>query len=122
MYRYHPNARQVNPNHANHANHPNHANSFHPAQHQGYPHQVNHPQQQHGYYQQQNFQGPYRKITIEEAMQIALQRVPGEVVKVELETEQGRLVYEVEIMTANGVKYEIDVDANSGTIVGLKPD
>src|SRR5690625_5605731 len=39
--------------------------------------------------------------------------VPGQVVKVELEHEQGILVYEVEILTQQGVKYEVAVDVNS---------
>src|SRR5699024_12713067 len=62
----------------------------------------------------------YRQITIREAMDIAQDRVPGEIVKVELEHEKGSLVYEVEIRTEQGVKYEIDVDVNTGQIVEIE--
>lgn len=63
-----------------------------------------------------------RRISIEEAMNIALSQVPGEVVKVELEHEKGILVFEVDIVTAQGVKYEVVVDANNGTVLEVKLD
>lgn len=63
-----------------------------------------------------------RRISIEEAMNIALRQVPGEIVKVELEHEKGILVYEVDIVTAQGVKYEVVVDANTGTILAVELD
>lgn len=64
----------------------------------------------------------YRRITIEEAMAIALEQVPGQVVKVELDTEKGVQVYEVDIVTAQGVKYEVAVDINTGGIVEIELD
>ncbi|MCG5103234.1 PepSY domain-containing protein [Oceanobacillus alkalisoli] len=64
----------------------------------------------------------YRQISIEEAMNIAVGRVPGQIVKVELEKEQGVWVYEVEIITAQGVKYEVEVDMNTGNIVKIEVD
>lgn len=75
-------------------------------------------------YVDQDWQNWYRKITIVEAMNIALERVPGEVVKVELEREHGREVYEVEIVSHHhhGVKYEVKVDAHTGRIISVKVD
>lgn len=79
---------------------------------QGYPGQANtHPQSQ-----------MYRQITIEDAIRIARERMPGEVVKVELEREHGRLVYEVEVISTQGPKYELDIDAMTGEIIEIKLD
>lgn len=64
----------------------------------------------------------YRQITIEEAMNIAVGRVPGQIVKVELERENGVWVYEVDIITSQGVKYEVVVDMNTGNIVKVEMD
>ncbi|ARD49687.1 hypothetical protein SporoP33_08610 [Sporosarcina sp. P33] len=59
---------------------------------------------------------------MEQANEIALQRVPGEVVKSELEFDDGMLIYEVEIRTAEGHKYEVKVDAVTGNVVRVKRD
>ncbi|MBT2217780.1 peptidase [Virgibacillus dakarensis] len=59
---------------------------------------------------------------MEEAMNIATQQVPGEVVRVELDTEHGIPVYEVEIVTQQGVEYEVNVDVNTGDIVDIELD
>lgn len=64
----------------------------------------------------------YRRITIEEAMNIALQQVPGEVVKVERETKAGRSIYEVDIVTSQGVKYEVKIDINTGEVIEVEID
>jgi uncharacterized membrane protein YkoI len=64
----------------------------------------------------------YREITIVDAINIALQQVPGQVVKAELETEQGLRVYEVDIITSQGIKYEVLVDVNTGGVLEVKLD
>ncbi|WP_198160005.1 MULTISPECIES: PepSY domain-containing protein [unclassified Sporosarcina] len=64
----------------------------------------------------------YRRISMGQANEIALQRVPGEVVKSELEFDDGMLVYEVDIRTAEGHKYEVKVDAVTGNVVRVKRD
>lgn len=64
----------------------------------------------------------YRQINIIEGINIAVQQVPGEVVSAELETKSGMQVYEVEIVTAQGVKYEVDVDRNTGEILDIDLD
>lgn len=56
-------------------------------------------------------------ITVDEAIRIALQQVPGQVVKVELDRENGVLVYEVYIRTPGGRLYEVKVNAATGFIV-----
>ena len=62
-----------------------------------------------------------RQITPQQAVQIALQRVPGQVIKVEMDTENGILVYEINIRTAYGF-YEVKVNAANGTIVDIDFD
>lgn len=70
-----------------------------------------------------NWQNPrYRRISMNRAMEIALQRVPGEVIKAELEFDDGVLQYEIEIRTNEGVKYEVKVDAVTGQILRVKLD
>ena len=55
-------------------------------------------------------------------MNIALQRVPGQVVKAEIDYDDGMLIYEIDIRTAEGYKYEVKVDANTGAILRVKLD
>ena len=64
----------------------------------------------------------YSRISIGDAMSIAMEQIPGEIVKIELDTENGILVYEVDIMTAQGIKYEMEIDAQTGRIVKINRD
>lgn len=64
----------------------------------------------------------YSRISIDDAMEIALEQIPGEVVKVELDTDNGMLVYEVDIISMQGIKYEIEIDAQTGRIIKMKRD
>lgn len=57
------------------------------------------------------------KVTIEEAIQTAKTKFPGRVVEAELESEDGTLVYEVEIVNASGEEHEIEIDAQTGEIL-----
>ena len=64
----------------------------------------------------------YRRVSMEQANEIALQRVPGVVVKSELEFDDGMLIYEVDIRTAEGHKYEVKIDAVTGEVLKVKLD
>ncbi|HEU4959360.1 MAG TPA: PepSY domain-containing protein [Sphingomonas sp.] len=55
-------------------------------------------------------------------MTLALARVPGDVVKTELEAEHGRLTYEVKILTRTGIVREVKLDARKGTILEIEDD
>mgnify|MGYP001199470389 FL=1 len=59
------------------------------------------------------------RINSEAAIQIALQRVPGQVIKVELDHEDGILIYEIDIRTQTGV-YEVHVHAATGQILKVE--
>ncbi|WP_223422310.1 PepSY domain-containing protein [Tateyamaria pelophila] len=45
---------------------------------------------------------------------------PGRVIEVELEREDGRWVYELELVTPEGVLYEMEIDAATATVLDLE--
>lgn len=60
-------------------------------------------------------------VSLNEAAAIAEGEVPGKTVEAELDDEDGRLVYEIEVAAEDGVT-EIHVDAHDGSIVGREPE
>jgi uncharacterized membrane protein YkoI len=62
---------------------------------------------------------PKAKISEEQATKIALERMPGKVTSVVIERKRGKMVYVVEIQTADGEK-DVFVDIASGKIVGTE--
>jgi hypothetical protein len=62
------------------------------------------------------------KLTIQDAIVAAQAEVPGQVLGVGLEEEDGYLVYEVEIVEGPGAITEVLVDAGNGTILQLQQD
>ncbi len=61
------------------------------------------------------------RITPEQARAAALQQVPGTVKKVELENEDGNVVYGVEVVTAQGER-DVKVDAGDGRVLHVEQD
>jgi len=61
-----------------------------------------------------------REVSLKEATKIANERVPGVVVKAELDDENGLFVYEIKIESLRGILYELEVDFFTGQIVKLK--
>lgn len=59
------------------------------------------------------------KVSEEQATQIALKRMPGEVTSVVIERKRGRNVYVVEIQTPKGEK-DVLVDIQTGEVVGTE--
>lgn len=62
------------------------------------------------------------QIDLEAATRIALARVPGTVTEVERDTELGREVFEVEIRTKEGAKFEVVVAVDDGKILKVEED
>ena len=60
-----------------------------------------------------------QRITLQQAQEIALQRVPGQVMHVDMDLENGVLVYEVFIMTPQGIIYEVEILAKNGKILKI---
>ena len=61
-------------------------------------------------------------IAQDQAVNIALQAVPGTVVESEFESEDGVSLWEIEILDANQQVTEVEVDANTGEILNQKVD
>ncbi len=72
------------------------------------------------YYNSWDNYGRIHQINGAEAIQIALRYIPGEVLKVELDTEHGVLVYEITIRTSTGAVYEVKINANTGELLEIE--
>lgn len=57
------------------------------------------------------------KVTIDQAIKTALEKVPGTAVEAELEKKHGKTVWEVEIVGADGNVTEVHIDAATGTVI-----
>jgi uncharacterized membrane protein YkoI len=62
------------------------------------------------------------KISPDQAKAAALAAVPGTAGKVELENEDGNVVFGVEVTTAGGSKMDVKVDAGNGKVLAQEPD
>ena len=62
------------------------------------------------------------KITQDEAINAALEKVPGTVEEVELEDEKGTIVYEIELVSTDGTEHEVEVDAQTGEVLKVEAD
>lgn len=59
-----------------------------------------------------------RILPLEQLLQSALQRYPGAVLlEAELEEEHGQLVYEVELVTREGIVREVELHAGTGEVL-----
>ncbi|MGQ0811299.1 MAG: PepSY domain-containing protein [Nitrospiraceae bacterium] len=57
------------------------------------------------------------KVTIEQAIKTASEKVQGTVVEAELEKKHGKTVWEVEVLGADGKVTEVHIDAASGAVI-----
>ncbi|GGJ81845.1 hypothetical protein GCM10007063_00320 [Lentibacillus kapialis] len=63
-----------------------------------------------------------QRLTMQQAQDIALQRVPGQVLHVDMDLEHGVLVYEIFILTSQNMVYEVEVNANNGNIIKIEQE
>ncbi|CAE6770779.1 PepSY domain-containing protein [Nitrospira defluvii] len=62
-------------------------------------------------------------VDMRQATQIVLEQFPhARILEMELDTDDGRLVYEVELITAEGQKKEIHINATTGRIEKIEYD
>ena len=61
-------------------------------------------------------------LTHDQAVQKALETVPGEVLKAELEDENGFLVYGVDVVAADKSIVDVKIDAGSGKVLAMERD
>lgn len=64
---------------------------------------------------------PARMLTKKQAGNIALKRVKGTITDIDLDEDDGRWIYEIEIQ-AQGKEYEVRLDAYRGTILEIEVD
>ncbi len=57
------------------------------------------------------------KVTIDQAIKTALDKVPGTAVEAELEKKHDKTVWEVEVLGADGKVTEVHIDAGTGAII-----
>jgi uncharacterized membrane protein YkoI len=57
------------------------------------------------------------KVSLADAIRTALARTPGLAIQATLESLKGRLIYEIEIVTADGAVVEVFVDPQTGNII-----
>lgn len=62
------------------------------------------------------------QISSAQAQQIALEQVPGSIIGVELDADDGVVFWEIEVRSTDGLLYDIEIDANSGRVLEVDRD
>jgi uncharacterized membrane protein YkoI len=62
------------------------------------------------------------KVTIEEAIKTASDKVAGKVIEAELEHKHNKLVWEVEVLTAENKVMEVHIDADTGAVIDVEEE
>jgi len=57
------------------------------------------------------------KVTVDQAIKTATEKVPGTVVEAELEKKHDKTVWEVEVLGADGNITEVHIDAATGAVI-----
>ena len=61
-------------------------------------------------------------LTEEQVIELALMEVPGTVEEVELDDDDGMLVYEIEILGTSGREYEVEIAADTGILLDIQTE
>lgn len=62
------------------------------------------------------------KVTIDQAIKTASEKVSGKVIEAELEKKHGKLVWEVEVVTAENKVMEVHIDAETGAVIDVEEE
>ncbi|OQW32736.1 MAG: hypothetical protein A4E19_05100 [Nitrospira sp. SG-bin1] len=62
------------------------------------------------------------KVTIDEAIKTASDKVAGKVIEAELEKKHNKIVWEVEVLTAENKVMEVHIDAESGAVIDVEEE
>jgi len=62
------------------------------------------------------------KVTIDEAVKTASEKVSGKVIEAELEHKHNKLVWEVEVVTAENKVMEVHIDADTGDVIDVEEE
>jgi len=60
------------------------------------------------------------KVTVDQAIKTATEKVQGTVVEAELEKKHDKTIWEVEIVGADGKVSEVHIDAATGTVIDVE--
>jgi len=62
------------------------------------------------------------KVTIDQAVKTASEKVSGKVIEAELERTHNKLVWEVEVVTAENKVREVHIDAETGDVIDVEEE
>jgi predicted small secreted protein len=62
------------------------------------------------------------KITIDEAIKTASEKLAGKIIEAELEKKHNKLVWEVEVVTAENTVMEVHIDAETGAVIDVEEE
>ncbi len=62
------------------------------------------------------------KVTIDEAVKTASENVSGKIIEAELEKKHKKLVWEVEVVTAENKVMEVHIDADTGAVIDVEEE
>lgn len=62
------------------------------------------------------------KITIDEAIKTASEKVSGKVIEAELDRKHGKLFWEVKVVTAEHEVLEVYIDAETGSFIDIEEE
>lgn len=60
------------------------------------------------------------KVTIDEAIKTASEKLAGKIIEAELERKHDKVVWEVEVVTADNKVMEVHIDAQSGVVIDVE--
>ncbi|BBN97547.1 hypothetical protein St703_02520 [Sporolactobacillus terrae] len=61
-----------------------------------------------------------QRITAQQAAEIAVARVPGQIIHVDMELDDHLLKYEVYVLTDQGVVYEVEIASRDGRVLSVE--
>lgn len=62
------------------------------------------------------------KVTIDEAIKTASEKIAGKIIEAELERKHDRLVWEVEVLTDENKVMEVHIDAETGAVIDVEEE
>ncbi|YCA46530.1 PepSY domain-containing protein (plasmid) [Bacillus sp. JZ8] len=63
-----------------------------------------------------------QRISVQQAQQIALQRIPGQILHVDMDMENGTLIYEIFILTSGNRVYEVEINGRTGRVLKIEEE
>ncbi len=61
-------------------------------------------------------------VTIDEAIKTASEKIAGKIIEAELEKKHNKLVWEIEVVTAENKVMEVHIDAETGAVIDVEEE